>query len=341
MIKIQNIYYMLAYAYDVLKRDDYKSLGYEDFDYALDLYAAILSIGISNLIKQGLARDYVNNRYQSSHVRGKIDISASIKSQSFIKKQLIFDADNYQEDMLLNQILKTTMIQLLKSEEVKQIHKQKLKLLLMYFQNVNEIRIKDIRWHQITYYKNNVIYKMLINICYLTLHGLLQNQHEKSSLGKHFMDEKKLHSLFERFVLNYYKKHYPNLKPSSPKIKWNTDDGMMELLPTMHTDIVLTTDQEKLIIDTKFYEKMLQKNYVESQHSSNMYQIYSYVKNAQAETEKKVNGMVLYAKAEAGTLPDKTYAIDSHKIVVKSINLNEDFNSISSTLDNIANGYLD
>ncbi|MED9948111.1 MAG: 5-methylcytosine-specific restriction endonuclease system specificity protein McrC, partial [Peptacetobacter hiranonis] len=60
MIKIQNIYYMLAYAFQILKSDVYSFCETEEFENAADLLAAILEKGISIQIKKrGLKRDYV------------------------------------------------------------------------------------------------------------------------------------------------------------------------------------------------------------------------------------------------------------------------------------------
>ena len=47
MIKVQNIYYMLAYAYQTLNSQEEKKYDSEKFDYAEDLFAVILANGIS------------------------------------------------------------------------------------------------------------------------------------------------------------------------------------------------------------------------------------------------------------------------------------------------------
>ena len=48
MIRIQNIYYMLAYAFQVLNEQGYRNLATEDFDNVAELCAAILARGISS-----------------------------------------------------------------------------------------------------------------------------------------------------------------------------------------------------------------------------------------------------------------------------------------------------
>ena len=53
MIKIQNVYYMLAYVYQVLRDNGYTCLSSEEFDNMQNLLAAILSKGLANQIKRG------------------------------------------------------------------------------------------------------------------------------------------------------------------------------------------------------------------------------------------------------------------------------------------------
>ena len=47
MIPIQNIYYMLSYAFQVLNEQGYKSVATEHFENVADLCAAILIKGLS------------------------------------------------------------------------------------------------------------------------------------------------------------------------------------------------------------------------------------------------------------------------------------------------------
>ena len=84
MIRIQNIYYMLSYAFQVLNEQGYKQVATEEFDNVAELCAAILIKGVSLQIKRGLGKEYVLQTESLSALRGKIDISASVKEQSKI-----------------------------------------------------------------------------------------------------------------------------------------------------------------------------------------------------------------------------------------------------------------
>ena len=58
-IIIKNIYFMLAYAFQVLKQSRYEEIAAQEFDHIQDLFAAILAKGAAQQVKQGLYREYI------------------------------------------------------------------------------------------------------------------------------------------------------------------------------------------------------------------------------------------------------------------------------------------
>ena len=57
MIPVKNIYHMLSYAWRNLRHGDYARLGHEDFTHLHDLFAAIVTCGLSGLLRRGLYRE--------------------------------------------------------------------------------------------------------------------------------------------------------------------------------------------------------------------------------------------------------------------------------------------
>lgn len=343
MIKIQNIYYMLAYAFRVLTENSYTSIATEKFDHIGDLCAAILAKGIANQIKQGLGREYICQTETLSSPRGKIDISASLKQKTPIKKQLACEFDDFSENAFINQILKTTSLLLIRSDAVRSEHKKALKKVMLYFNAVDTVDPHTIRWSSIRYHRNNATYKMLINICYLVINGLLLTKQDGSRKLAQYLDDQRMHSLYEKFVLEYYRKHYPQFGAAASHIDWNVDDGIVEFLPTMKTDIMLRYNDKTLIIDTKYYKHTMQTiSFYDSRtmHSHNMYQIFTYVKSKDTQGTGNVSGVLLYAKTDEEITPDNDYMIDGNKISVKTLDLNNDFTAIAKQLNTLAEGLL-
>lgn len=343
-IKVKNIYYMLTYAFSVLHEEKYRNMETEEFAYVSDLLAAILCKGVSSQVKRGLGKEYMQHRETLHSPKGKIEIAASIKEQTMCSCKLACVYDSYEENTYLNQILKSTMYCLLRSGEVKPERKKSLKKLMLYFDNVDIIELKHVHWKGIPYYKNNITYKMLISICYLVVQGLLLSEEKGNIKMSKYVDDRQMHALYEKFVLAYYRKHYPELHPMPSRVDWNEDNGYLELLPVMKTDITLEYQGRITIIDTKFYGEMLQYNQLygsKTLHSGNLYQIFTYVKNKDIHHDGSVSGVLLYAKTEGEEALDKTYVMSGNRISVKSLDLSQDFSMIKGRLDEIVKEMLE
>ena len=342
MIKVKNIYYMLSYAFQSLNENAYKKIQTEDFENVAELFSEILIVGVSAQIKQGLVRDYIDITETTSSIRGKINISESINNQSFIKKQLNCTYDEFSPNCYLNQIIKSTMAILVKSD-ISKMRKKKLKNLLMYFRDVDLIDLKSINW-KIRFDRNNQTYRMLIGVCYLVVNGLINTQKSGNVKLMEFLDDQKMSRLYEKFILNYYKKEHPEIKAHAPQIPWQIDDGIDFLLPKMQTDVTLEYEEKILIIDAKYYGRNLSKHYGKDiHHTGNIYQIFTYVKNKQLEmqgNDVEIKGMLLYARTTSEIQPDSDYVMSGNKICVKTLDLNQDFDVIKKQLDDIVDNNL-
>ena len=278
MIPVQNIYYMLSYAFQVLNEQGYKDIATEQFDNVAELCAAILSKGITVQLKRGLGKEYIPQTEALSSLRGKIDITESIKTQSLLRKQLICTYDDFTVNSYLNRILKSTM-ELLLHTDISKARKKALRKLMIYFADVDVLDVHTINWN-IRYDRNNQTYRMLVSICYLVVKGLLQTNTDGSTRLMDFIDEQRMCRLYEKFILEYYRKEHPEITARASQIPWQLDDGFSDMLPIMQSDITLSRGNRTLIIDAKYYAHNTQTQYdVHTLHSGNLYQIFTYVKN--------------------------------------------------------------
>ena len=184
----------------------------------------------------------------------------------------------------------------------------------------------------------------LISICYLVVKGLLQTNSDGSARLMEFVDEQRMCRLYEKFILEYYRKEYPDITANASQIAWQLDDGIGAMLPIMQTDIMLTYKEKVLIIDAKYYMHTTQSKFDRhTLHSGNLYQIFTYVKNKEIELATQpheVSGMLLYAKTDETIYPNNTYQMSGNKISVKTLDLNLDFDSIVAQLNGIVKEYF-
>ncbi len=344
-IFIKNIYYMLTYAFQVLKQTNYDSVAAENFEDVQDLFAAILAKGVAQQVKQGLYREYIPQYESLSVMRGKLDMPETMRNRVQHKQELACEFDELSENNLMNQILKTTMYYLVRDKGVKQAQKRALNKVLVFFDEIDLLDPSSIPWSRLQYQRNNRNYEMLVNVCYFVLADLLQTTEKGEYRMAEFSDEH-MERLYEKFVLEYYKKNHKYLtNVRAAKVDWNLvgeqDESMLKFLPDMQTDITLQLHDKVLIIDTKYYGQTMQEQYDKyTLHSGNIYQIYTYVKNMDKNNTGNVAGILLYAKTGESIVPDCMYNIGGNQIGAKTLDLNKDFKLIAEQLDQIAEDYF-
>ena len=337
-ILIRNIYYMLSYAFQELKRRNYEDIDKEDFERVQDLFAEILYKGMSMQLKQGLYREYIEKHDTLPLLKGKLDIRETIRNRVQRKSVLSCEFDELSENNIFNQIIKTTACILVREKTVSRIRKVQLKSLLPFFDGVDEVNPFTIRWNMLRYQRSNQTYKMLMNICFFVLEGMLMTDESGAYKMATFSDEH-MERLFEKFVLEYYRVHHKDLSANTERIDWDIDitqSPMIDFLPAMKTDITLRKGDKTLIIDTKYYGSMMQENFNrQTIHSNNLYQIFTYVKNEDKCNTGNVEGILLYARTQEGIAPDLNAVFGKNRIRVRTLDLNKEFKGITEQLDNI------
>lgn len=359
-ILIKNIYHMLSYVLPDLKQGAYEDVSAEEFDNVHDLFAAILGRGIARLLKQGLCREYEGCREDLSAIRGRIDIQGTMRNIIARKRLASCEYDELSEDNLLNQILKATAMMLIRANDVSEERRDVLRREMRFFSGVGEIDPGAIHWASIRFQRNNQSYRLLIGICRLVLEGMLLTTESGEYRLASFLYEGQMSWLYERFILEYYRKECPELSAAASQIQWVLDDDERDMLPVMQTDVTLTKGGKVLIIDAKYYQKTTQGRFEGARgiHSDNLYQIFSYVKNKELELKKeeegssrgslaggnnldmgaggRVSGMLLYARTDEDVLPNASYSMSGNKICVRTLDLNRDFSEIERQLREIA-----
>ena len=343
-IFIKNIYYMLSYAFTTLTPTQDDEIAAEEFDNIHNLFAAILAKGIGQQLKQGLYREYLNCKEDMPVMRGKIDMPGTIKNKLARKQVLTCEYDELSENILLNQILKTTVMLLIRHAKVDAEYKSDLKKEMLFFSAVDTIEPASIKWTTIRFQRSNQSYRMLISLCQFILEGMLLTTDQGEYKMASFVDEQRMCRLYEKFILEYFSKEYPALSVRASQIPWALDDGIGTMLPVMQSDITLSYGSKVLIIDAKYYANTTQVQYDKhTLHSNNLYQIFTYVKNKDSEFGDKpheVSGMLLYAKTDEAVQPDNTYMMSGNRISVKTLDLNCDFPVIAAQLNAIADNFL-
>ena len=188
------------------------------FDIAAELCAAILERGVSLQLRRGLGQEYVSRSEARSCLRGKVEVTESVKSQALLRRQLVCRYDEFSVDTTMNRIIKATLALLVRSD-ISRARKKSLKKLMVFFNDVSDIDLHAVDW-SMRYDRNNRTYRMLMAVCWLVVKGLLQTRSDGRTRMMDFFDEQRMCRLYEKFILEYYRKEHPQLRASASYVGW-------------------------------------------------------------------------------------------------------------------------
>lgn len=346
-IPIRNIYFLLCYAWRRLEERDLLALDVDDVTELVDLFGRVLLGGVRHLRRRGLDRGYLNHEERISTIRGRIDLDRTVRENLLQHGRVCCRYDHLSHDVLHNRILRSTMETLAADPSMDKEIAQGLSEALRWFAGVQRVPLTAGVFRKLQLHRNNAVYGFLMDICRLVMEQLLVSERTGESLFRNFLrSDHEMRLLFEQFVRNFYNLELTDARVIAKKLAWAgaaADDVSAQVLPGMITDVTIERDDHVIILDTKYTPKAL----VEAHHgggerlrTEHLYQLFAYVRNAEALGEKweTCEGVLLYPAV--GDQFRFKYEIAGHRMRICSVDLAADWKVIQAELLSIAKPYV-
>jgi 5-methylcytosine-specific restriction enzyme subunit McrC len=249
--------------------------------------------------------------------------------------------DELSHDSPINRILKASLLRLSRAPTLDSELAKELRALAQRFPNVADIQLQRSSFARIRLHRNNAYYGLLLKIAELAFDCLMPHPSGKGFVFNDVLrDEKKMARVFEEFVRNFYRVEQRTFAVEPLTLRWDAIPltcGNLGELPMMRVDVFLRGKHRNIIIDTKYYADALQSYHGrESFHSGNLYQIFSYLKNAAAKDPElsAAHGMLLYPEVQH-TL-DASYLIQGHRTRIATVDLAKPWPQIADRMLQLA-----
>lgn len=341
-IPIQNIYYLLCYAWNKLEERDVVNVSGIDTTNLVDLFAKVLLGGMNHLFKRGFDRGYLLFSEDTSALKGKFSFNNTIKRNLLIKAQVHCEYDELSYNILHNQIIKSTIWELISIESIDKTLRKELIGLYRRLHEIDDIKLAGALFNRVQLHQNNSFYDFLLKICELVYDNLLISEEPGKSKFRDFLrDEGQMKYLFEEFIRKFYIIEAPHYHVAREDINWNLKalDAISDSYrPKMQTDISIKSDTSKMIIEAKYYKETLTEHFdKEKIHSNNLYQIFAYLKNIEAKDDisKQCTGLLFYPTVDKEI--NLNYMMSGHKLMIRTINLNQPWQQIHKSMLEILN----
>jgi 5-methylcytosine-specific restriction enzyme subunit McrC len=337
-IPIKNLYYLFCYAWNHFQEAEIVPVEATSSPEIADLLAQVLLGGTRRLLRLGPDRGYLTTDYDLSCVRGRIVLGETIARNLSMKARIHCEFDELTFDVLHNQILKSTLLNLSKTDQLDSDLSEQLTDIARRFADVRPIRLNRLSFRRLQLSRNTAYYDFLMKICELVRDALLPEESAGRFRFRDILrDERMMAKVFQEFVFNFYRLEQKEFRVSSDRIYWDLDKdqgpAFGDMLPSMLTDVSLRTKDRTVIVDTKYYRQTFQEVYgSESVWSSNLYQMFAYLKNLEARSAPDANaeGVLLYPTVSKAA--DLCGRIQGHSFRIFTLDLSQEWPDIRGDL---------
>lgn len=355
-IPIQNMYYILCYAWGMGEMRGKVNVGVEDCPSLSDLLVHILLNATDDLLKRGMAQGYTAIGDDMDGIKGKIDIGETLKLGRYRHGRMYCNYDELTSDILINQIIYSTLMDSSKIAGLSSENKDRIAKTLRRMPQAKRVQITDHTLNSVRLHRNNRYYHFALNVCKLLHQSTLPNENivGRQQFLNIMDDERLMNRVFEKFLMNFYKQEcsqdFPEvsrshihfqLSPYGMAFAKSTDEAY-NLLPVMETDVTLFNPRtkKKIILDAKYYKETLVARYGEKGklRRDHLSQILTYVMNQENDAQphtKDTRGILVYPTVDTELDVSYTYKNTNHIIRVSTVNLNQDWRLIEQRLKEI------
>lgn len=335
-IPIENIYYLFCYAWNRFEDARNLPLGAAPSPDLPNLLAQVLLSGTRRLLRRGLDRGYQLHEDDLSTLRGRIDLGSTLRLQARCVRRLRCEFDELSYDLQHNRVLKASLKRLARAPTIERGLAHDLQTLTQRMGNVSDIWPDRSMFARVQLHRNNAHYDLMMKVAELAFDCLLPDPNGTGFVFHDVLrDEIKMARVFEDFVRNFYRTEQSKFSVEPLTIGWDAIRlaGTVARLPHMRADVFLQSSDRRIIIDTKYYTSALQSYHgSESFRSENLYQLFSYLKNAAGQDPgfAGADGLLLYP--QVGVALDEVFEVQGHRIAIATLDLAAPWTSIDARL---------
>lgn len=235
----------------------------------LDLYFESFIKGVEQLTHHGLVKKYRKIQANANSLKGKLLFQKHLNNNHVHHEKFFVEYPIYDKNHLLNQLLYKAL-KLVEKINTNTYLESKLKILLLNFPELEDIKVNDELFNQITYDRKTEPYRDSIQVAKM----ILLNYHPDINIGQ----EKTIalmfdmNQLWERFVYLALKKHLNNGTVTRQSSKPYVQIGLNRAV-TLRPDVIIQTEINKYVLDTKWKLPIKNKPGVKD-----LQQMYAYTK---------------------------------------------------------------
>jgi 5-methylcytosine-specific restriction enzyme subunit McrC len=279
----------------------------------MEIFIAIFAEKVFHAYSRQMNREYISIAENSNFIKGRIDFSANLRKNIIRKDLHIVNFQSFEHDNILNNIIKTMCIKLLRLT-VNADNKKNLKRALVFLDDAREIALSKDLFDNVKFTRLNMPFKPVFEMAKMFFYNLTPQSYQGDDTICSFLIP--LNELFELYLYKLFEAFgdkirtlYQNTNIFAQSVN---NDFRMKIRP----DIILEKDKKLILIaDAKYKNPGYENGIYANINQADIYQIFAYSKVYNVD-----NIALIYPQFENSSTPSMIVELnDSDKKVSLTI----------------------
>ena len=242
----------------------------------MEIFISIFAAKVISVYSRQMNREYITILENSTYIKGRIDFPANLRKNPVRKDLHIISYQSFEHDNLINNIVKTVCIRLLRLTSDAE-NRKNLKKALVFLDDAREIYLSKDLFDSVKFTRLNMPFKPVFNMAKMFFHNLTPQSYQGDDTVCSFLIP--LNELFEYYLFKQFD-NLGNGTTASFQEKHSFARGINnDYKLAIRPDIVLRRDgYPLLIVDAKYKNPGYLNGIYTKINQADIYQVFAYAK---------------------------------------------------------------
>jgi len=242
----------------------------------MEVFIFIFANKVFHTYSRQMNREYISISENSTYIKGRIDFSANLRENPIRKDLHIVNFQSFEHDNLINNIIKTVCIKLIRLTASAD-NKKHLKKALVLLDDAQEILLSKDIFDAAKFNRLNMPFKPVFEMAKMFFYNLTPQSYQGDDTVCSFLIP--LNKLFEYYLYKLFDAFGDGMSASYQNTRLFARSQSNDFHVTLRPDIVLRQGKHTLLIaDAKYKNPKYQDGMYTNINQADMYQIFAYAK---------------------------------------------------------------
>jgi 5-methylcytosine-specific restriction enzyme subunit McrC len=242
----------------------------------MEVFISIFADKVFYTYSRQMNREYISISENSGYVKGRIDFAANLRENPIRQDRHVITFQNFEHDNLINNIIKTVCIKLIRLTRDAQ-NKKKLKKALVLLDDAREIVLSKDLFAVARFTRLNMPFKPVFEMAKMFFYNLMAQSYQGDDTICSFLIP--LNELFEFYLYKLFDVFGDGTTASYQNTHSFAQGVNNDFRMTIHPDIILHKGKKPvLIVDAKYKNPRYKNGIYTNINSGDIYQVLAYAK---------------------------------------------------------------